>query len=106
MYKEPISAILNKAGDLLFFDSFEIYAVPSIDFKMLAGEPSTYEVFFPEIVFRTSSCTIAERSIVEGMSFSIVDDVYRYTFKINRNPLPDFTGWAAIPADFVTKAVL
>lgn len=94
MHLEPIEFVLKKAGSILVFPLTEIYAIPVFEFQILyKGEDSPYEVERQNFSFQTSTNTLFEENIVEGDTFTLTDEIYNYSFEIERI-VPDMTGWS------------
>ena len=103
---EFIRSIVEKTGTELTFTDFSIYAIPGFDLQVLyKGEESVYEVTRQNFSFQTASSYIAENSIVEGLEFTMTDEIYIYTFTV-LGFHPDLTGWGMLQTAFHSKTTV
>jgi hypothetical protein len=104
---EPIAETLELCGTKLYFDNFEIYGIPGFQTQVLyKGESTLYEVERQEFAFQVSTLDCYENSLIVDMTFYIEDTTYRYTFSLDRPPIPDLTGWSKLNVIFVSKEAL
>lgn len=104
---EDIATCLEIAGVTLSFASFDILGIPGFTTSMLyKGEPTMYEVEKQWIAFRIATADHVENEIKLDDYFTMEDTGYLYTFTVNRLPIPDFTGFSKLHADFLSKVPL
>lgn len=104
---EPISEILDLIGETLTFTDFTILGIPGFDsLRMIGGEHSPYSVHRQEFSFQIATADAQGYVLDKDTTFTCSDDIYIYTFKIDRPPISDLTGWSQLFVNFVSKAAI
>lgn len=104
---EPIALALQTCGTLLTFSQFEMYGIPGFETQVLyKGEVTVYEVERQNFSFQVSTLDCYENAVAVDMEFYIEDSTYAYTFKIDRPPIADLTGWSKLNVLYVSRTAL
>lgn len=108
MKVENIDKILNIAGvDLEFLSGFTIKGIPGFSTSLLyKGEPTLYTIETQNFTFQISTLDAVNNTIVNDMLFTMQDSSYIYTFKLDRPPISDLTGWSKLHVNFISKSIL
>jgi hypothetical protein len=108
MKTENIGKTLSIAGiDLEFSAGFTIKGIPGFSTSILyKGEPTLYIVEQQNFTFQISTLDAVNNSIVNDMLFTMQDNSYIYTFKLDRPPISDLTGWSKMQVNFISKSIL
>ena len=97
---EPIAEALIMVNVNMTFTGFSLPCIPGFELNTLyKGAQSLYEITKPDYIFKVATVDIALLTL-DGLTFTLTDDVFLYTFLVNRPPLHDLTGWSDIYADF------
>ena len=103
---EPINKALTIAGIPLAFDSFDLMCFPGFNTSVLyKGEVSLYEVEKQNFVFQVSLEECLDKRIIIDTEFSMEDHGYKYTFKLDRPPIHDLTGWASLHCNLISVKI-
>ena len=106
-FEEPIDRVLNLTGTLLTFADFEIYGLAGFNTSVLyKGELSLYEVEKQNFTFQVATADCSLSNIIRDITFTITDGIYVYTFKLDRDPISDLTGWSKLNVNFVGKVII
>lgn len=103
---ENIPDVLALVGELLTFPQAEILAIPGFQVETLVSMDDNYKVERQSFTFQVASADVIENDIKQDDTFTFDDGNYLYTFKLNRYPMPDLTGWSKLDVDLLTKTVL
>ena len=104
MIAEPITKLFSIAGINLVFENVTIKGVPRFDIVRLQALQSNYEVEMEDISFDIA--TVDGINLIVDSQFTVVDQIYRYTFSLDKLPIPDFTGFSKLKVNFVSKELL
>ena len=98
---EPIADALAMVGIDMVFASSIIPCLPGFELNTLyKGEQSGFEVTKPDYVFQVATEDLVGTAL-DGLPFSLTDEVFLYSFEVSRPPFNDLTGWSVIYANFV-----
>lgn len=102
---EPIRQALEMAGTSLFFKDFDILAFPGFNVSVLyKNEVSVYEVEKQNFKFEVATLDCKINSIRQGSEFYMSDAIYTYSFRLDREPEADLTGWSKLHTIFLKKS--
>lgn len=105
--EDMINQVLDIGGIELTFDSFTILAIIGFSTSLLFRNDEVISgTENQDFNFRTSNKLCLDNEIIEGMVFTMEDNVYRYTFKTANNPIPQMDNWSRIPAYYINKEYL
>jgi hypothetical protein len=104
---EDVTGTLDIVGTDLEFDAFTVKGIPGFSTSILVkGEVSLYEVEVQNFTFQVSTLDCINNDLVQDLLFTIADTSYSYTFKVDRPPINDLTGWSKLHANYVSKEAL
>jgi hypothetical protein len=103
---EDISTILKLVGQLMTFNQGDVLGIPGFQIETLAGLDNNYEVERQAFTFQISTFDCVENQLRAGDIFTYDDTTYSYTFKLNRNPVSDLTGWSKLDVNLISKVEL
>lgn len=103
---EDVQLTLEIAGITLTFDKGEILGIPGFSIETFASLDNGYEIERQSFSFQISTLDCADSEIQKDDSFTIEDLTYIYTFKVDKTPMPDLTGFTRLQANFVSKELL
>ena len=101
-----IQEILRELGEELTFPSFTIYAINELDRGFMDMQEGYSQVETIERQFIVSSKDCVTHAIAVGNTFTATDDVYNYSYKVQRPHIPYGDGWSRLPIDLVSKVAL
>jgi len=100
---DEIKATIAEDGKILTFDNGLLDAIMGTSTSLLRQEPSFAEVEQTEINFYASTKDCIDLEVAAQQLCTMDDDVYIYTLKILRNPIPFMDSWSRIPACYVSR---
>ena len=103
---EDIKLLLDLAGVTLEFINFDLKGIPGFSTQVLSSLDSSYEIERQVFSFQVATSDCLEYSLKIGDVFKTSDTSYEYSFKLNRLPQPDLTGFSKLVVDFTSRVSL
>ena len=80
-----------------------MYGLFGTNLNLLRQEPAFAEIEQFEYNFYVSTKDCVTLSVTADATFTVSDDVYKYTFSVLRPPIPYGDNWSRLPAMYVSK---
>mgnify|MGYP006289645777 FL=1 len=104
--RNEVIRTLERAGEVLTFNQAEILGIPGFAVESSFGLDGDYKVEAQSFAFQISTVDCSENSIMQDDEFTMEDEVYVYTFVVDKTPIPDLTGFSKLYANLIKRELV
>jgi hypothetical protein len=105
--EELIQTVLKFTGEDLVFDSATIRGLPSFRTdRLYSSEVTNYVVEQQDFNFQVSSKDVIDNDITIDSVFTMSDNNYVFTFKVNVHPIAYLDNWTRLAVILTAKELI